>query len=131
MREDTVTKQNAKMAMASAATKRIRSPVCDPMMPGTNVTSAMMTVIPISTTLSGRSRSVRSTPTLSSFALVRNWRTPIRSDCAMVGIDLITVMIPAAATAPAPMMRMYPSQMRPGESSPMVVTAGSRPLLRR
>ena len=74
-----------------------------------------------------RSRSVRSLPASSCAALVFSSLIPILSEPTIVGIDLMTVIMPAAATAPAPMILMYPSQICFGDSSPTVVIAGSRP----
>ncbi len=72
-------------------------------MPGTRVSTGRMSQARISTrSCSDRSRSVRSTAG-GVRAAAPICATPSLNDSIIVGIDLISVMIPPVATAPAPM----------------------------
>ena len=108
MREDTVTKRKPKTTTRSDAAKLASHPTCAP---GTglkvrkrNINKTSST-LPPSTTLIGRSRSVRLADAMVAF--LPKVFTPALSAPRMVGMVLSKVMRPEAATAPAPMGRTY------------------------
>ena len=108
MREATVTKRNPNTITNSAATKLANAPVCAPGI-GLNLSSAQIiariTMEPTITTRIERSRSVRRA-TGRSACLARISFIPAPSAAKIVGIVLISVISPDAATAPAPIGRM-------------------------
>ena len=76
--------------------------------PGTNGSTAITstsTSEPTSTTVIGRSRSVRSTCAAARVAPAQRARGSRLNDETMVGSVLSSVMKPPAATAPAPIWR--------------------------
>jgi hypothetical protein len=102
IRLETVTKKNPKTTIM---TPRSALPRIDA--PGRNGSSAMMTTSatqPPSTNVSGRSRSVRFWPAASAAPPRIDARLPLKAE-TIVGIVLISVMKPPAATAPAPIWR--------------------------
>ena len=105
MRDDTVTKRNAKAAMQTAPIPLIQNGPPSPMACGRIAMSAMTMAAAPKTKDIGRSRSVRSFPSAGTPRRMISF-TPILSEFHIVGIDLMTVRIPANATAPAPMYRM-------------------------
>ena len=111
-RDDTVTNRKPK--------KRIMSAPANP--PGVNprpswgraMRATIMPRLPPRTTVIGRSRSVRGTlpVPVPSFAPRRS-RTPPRTAPKMTGRACTMLKIPPAATAPAPMYRMYFDRIAP------------------
>ncbi len=102
MREETVAKKNAKIATRIAATNRCENAVNVPNACGITVSNAMTQIAPITVVEKRRSCDVRE-GTSDSEALFRICAVPTRKLSAMVGMLRMSVMIPAAATAPAPM----------------------------
>ena len=104
MRDETTTNARPKMATPSDATRRGPGPMFPPRRPGTAKSVSTTRIGPATTTQPGTSRSVRSTA--SPPAAPSPPRSPpstARSEEYMVGSARITVTMPAAATAPAPM----------------------------
>ena len=106
IRELTVTKKKAKMAMQTAASPRAQTVSRYPRTPGISVRARRMTPRKMPTVLKLRSSSVRSTRLGSPPTCWVSCPRPSLNDSIMVGMDLMRVMIPAVATAPAPMYRM-------------------------
>src|SRR6266850_1926907 len=75
---------------------------------GTSVQTTTIKSDPTPTTQSGRSRSVRAGP--AAVPLPLSERMPRIAPPTMVGKDLKREMIPPAATAPAPIYRIYARQ---------------------
>ena len=114
-RELTVTKRNPNIRISSAPSTLI-------LKEGTSVQTITSPIDPTPTTQSGMSRSVRSGPErpaapLSDFI-------PRMAPPMMVGKDLKREMIPPAATAPAPIYRIYWCQTSSVVMSRMSVVAG-------
>ena len=95
MREDTVEKKNAKTTISSAARMLPRSGMF-----GATARKSASSSDPISTTLIGISRSVRSP---EAPLAAPNPFSPSSADRTIVGIVRASVMSPPASTAPAPM----------------------------
>ena len=108
IRDATVTNKNPNTMMKSAAIKLAKEPVC---VPGTGLNRrnaqiiAMINVEPPITTRIERSRSVRLAAGIDS-CFARTSFSPALSAETIVGIVLISVISPDAATAPAPIGRM-------------------------
>src|SRR5258706_4689586 len=105
MRDDTTTKQTPKMATPSAATSRGPKAMLPASSPGT-ATRVTTTASGTTTTIhDGTSRSVRGvlSPSFMATPPRRRPRMTAANELAIVGRDLITATMPAAATAPAPM----------------------------
>ncbi len=100
IRELTVTKKNANRAMRIDATPRTVTESRYPSTPGVRVRSRSTAASTTPTVRNERSRSVRSRAESSP---AESCPRPMRNDSIIVGIDLISVMIPPVATAPAPM----------------------------
>src|ERR1700691_3455274 len=117
MREETVTKRNPKMATSTAAARLASQLTCAP---GTGLKVRKKNIIntrttdPPTTTLKGRSSSVRS-GALFTPPLGRRFPAAARKAPKIVGMVLISVISPDAATAPAPMGRMYEAQRSLGD----------------
>jgi hypothetical protein len=105
MREETVTNRKPKITTRIDAIRLAPAPVGAP---GTGLKvrkahiRATITAEPARTRVMGRSREVRPCTTGAPVDLRRS-AAPARSAPTMVGVVLIRVMRPAAATAPAPM----------------------------
>ncbi len=108
MREETVTKRNPKKATSSDAARFAIQLTCAP---GTGLNVRKKNIIntsttdPPTTTLKGRSSSVRSGAALHPTALAQVSHRTRASAPTIVGMVLISVISPDAATAPAPMGR--------------------------
>ena len=106
MREDTVTNRKPKTTTSTEAIRLAPAPVGAP---GTGLkvrkTHMRTTMIaePASTSVIGRSCCVRPRPPVTAASVRRRSAAPARSAPTMVGVVLMSVMRPAAATAPAPM----------------------------
>ena len=106
MRDATVTKKNANSTTQKAATARCGMSPTAPNTCGTSTSTAATTSTPIPTNFSGRSALVRvSGPAASAPAATRSVSSfdPILKLATMTGMLRINVMMPAVATAPAPM----------------------------
>src|SRR4051812_40446695 len=97
-RELTVTKRNPSTRMSSAPSMLILNE-------GTSAQVITNRIDPTPTTQSGMSRSVRSGPEAPAVPL--SDFIPRMAPPTMVGRDLNRLMMPPAATAPAPIYRMY------------------------
>ena len=108
MREATVTNKKPNTITKMAAIKLANAPVCAPGI-GLKRSSAHImassTAEPISTKRIGRSRSVRSSAATPSLLFRMSSSPAVRAD-KIVGMVLIKVINPDAATAPAPIGRM-------------------------
>ena len=94
-REDTVTNMNPNTTISSApGTFMCRD--------GATVMATMIAMMPPSTHFNERSRSVRTTDA-SLVPALRKSRKPSLSPCQIIGSDRNTLIMPPAATAPAPM----------------------------
>ena len=106
MREETVTKRKPKTTTRRDAMRLAKKPVGAP---GTGLKvrkahmSTTITAEPARTSVIGRSCEVRPPLTGARASVRRRSEAPARSAPTMVGVVLISVMSPAAATAPAPM----------------------------
>src|SRR5256885_11980056 len=100
-RELTVTKRKPRTSRSSAPRTLILNE-------GTSVQTTTINSDPTPTTQSGRSRSVRAGP--AAVPLPLSERMPRIAPPTMVGNDLKREMIPPAATAPAPIYRIYARQ---------------------
>src|ERR1700682_167750 len=100
-RELTVTKRNPRTRRSTAPSTLILNE-------GTSVQTTTMARDPTPTIHMGRSRSVRGGP--AAPALPFSERIPRMAPPTMVGKDLKREMIPPAATAPAPIYRIYARQ---------------------
>ncbi len=105
MREATVTKKKANTTTQRAAARRMGTPPTAPNTCGTRTRTAAMAMTPMPTTRRGRSLPVRSTATGSAVVDTRSvsCAAPILKLLIMTGMLRISVMMPAVATAPAPM----------------------------
>ena len=95
MREETTTKKNPKITISTAPSRLTAS--C-----GSKVRISASTTAPTGVTQMGRSTSVR-TRAAASPTLRRRSSKPERNAATMVGSARTSAMIPAVATAPAPM----------------------------
>ncbi len=102
-----MTKKKAKTITHSAATRRSTAWSRAPNGASTSVSTSPIATMPMPTHLSGRSRAVRGAaamaPPVPPSTRWRNSWAPMRNDCIITGRLRIRVMMPAAATAPAPM----------------------------
>ncbi len=104
MRLDTVTKKKAKMATRIAAKTRTVRDSMNPNTCGMTARKSTTRPTPINTTLKGRSSSVRliACTTAEPSKRLRNPRIPSLNEVTIIGMERISVAIPAVATAPAP-----------------------------
>ncbi len=103
IRDDTVTKKNANTTTHTAATARTGDDPTAPKTCGTSANTPAMISSPKPTVFSERSSPVRGTVTDASPSRSRSCRVPMRKLSTIVGMLRISVIRPAAATAPAPM----------------------------
>jgi hypothetical protein len=105
MREDTTTNVRPKTATPIAATARWMTLISPASSPGTATSITTTRAGNASTTQPGRSRSVRdaSGPAVTASGEAPRPRSTATSEAYIVGSARVTVTIPAAATAPAPM----------------------------
>ena len=94
-RDDTVTNRKPKSTIRIAPSRFMWSGLASTI----TVSSSRM---PIPTTFIGRSFSVRSCAPLARAAPPPRSRNPSRKPCQMIGIERARLMMPPAATAPAP-----------------------------
>src|SRR5215212_2161043 len=114
-REDTVTKRKPKMMIRIAAAMRAAMPVPPTYSGFENAITTISAMMPIRTTFIDRSRSVRGVAAVSSAVFVLDKsRRPPRMPCQMIGSERNTLMMPPAATAPAPMYSTYALRIAPG-----------------
>ena len=104
MRDDTVTKKAPKMIISKPNNNLLPTELPGIKLPGSSAIIRISTRLPTPTSLMDRSRSVRG---ISSFATLFPFKEPILplNEEMIVGIVLINVMNPPAATAPAPICR--------------------------
>ena len=95
IRDDTVTKKNPKTTISRAPSRF--TPIC-----GSTVSSSASPSEPTIVTQIGRSRSVRSRVVAVPTLPLRSWK-PERKALTIVGSARSSAMMPAEATAPAPM----------------------------
>src|ERR1700704_4277612 len=114
-RELTVTKRKPRTRMSSEPSTLI-------LKEGTSAQTTAMATEPTPTTQSGMSRSVRNGP--EAPAEPERLFMPRMAPPTMVGSDLNSEMMPPAATAPAPIYRIYWCQMPSVDMSLISVVAG-------
>src|SRR4051812_3634401 len=109
MRDDTVTNRNPNITMNTAAAIFAKREVCAP---GTGLNVSMPMIINMTTatppiaTFMLKSLSVRFSEAVSAVLLEKSFM-PARNAATIVGIVFSSVINPAAATAPAPIGRIY------------------------
>ena len=97
MRDETVTKKKAKIAIISAASARTTSESMKPRIPGTTVSTSRISTRMISSVRNERSRSVRCAALATPLLI---WLKPSLNDSIIVGIERISVIKSARGHRP-------------------------------